>query len=164
MKKMGLFLLLFWISVPLLAQDGDNKTNQSQNNCSFVDNSAGTSMLPIIGDVISAVRYLEDSLGVEVVRIEYDIISDKKNSIRTLYQDYNYGIVAVGDYRINKIKLDAYEMKGKKWKLLNSNARSSYLALLTIEPKETAEYSFDVIVEEFAKGYTAGHYAIIYYH
>jgi hypothetical protein len=161
MKRLIVFTFSFLFVFSLYGQDNDHQSNKTNK---FTDNAKGTSMMPIIGDVISAVQYLEDSLGVEVVRIEYDIIQDKKSSFRTLYKDYNYGIVAVGDYRIKRLKLEAFEQKGKKWKLLNSNDRSSYLALLTLSPEETAEYSFDVTIQEFVKGYTAGHYAIIYYH
>ena len=162
MRKLVLILVTVIYTFSLYGQDGDNA--KKKKDYDFTDNSKGTSMMPIIGDVISAIQYLEDSLGVEVVRIEYDIIQEKKTSYRTLHTGYNYGIVAVGDYRVKKIKLEAYAKKGKKWKLLNTNARNSYLALLSVEPSKTAEYAFDIIIEEFGEGYSAAHYAIIYYH
>jgi len=157
------FLLFFSLQAqqrPGQPSDG-NKTSKKDD---FKDNSKGTSMLPIIGDVISAVRYLEDSLNVEVVRIEYDIIKDKKASYRTLYTGLTYGVVAVGDYRVKHIKLDAYKKVNGKWSIFDSNDRNSYLSLLTVKPTKTEEYAFDISVLEYAKTYTAAHFAVIYYH
>ncbi len=176
MKKIGILFLTLFFTLNLFAQQipasahfkiksensKGNSTNKSTDN--FKDNSKGTSMLPIIGDALSAVRYLEDSLGVEVVRIEYDIIKDAKASYRTLYTGLSYGVVALGDYRIKKIKLDAYKKVNDKWSIFDSNQRDSYLAILTVKPTKTEEYAFDVSVAEFAEGYTAAHFAIIYYH
>ena len=167
MKKLLMVFLSFSLMLALQAQqrpgqpsDGGSTSKKDE----FKDNSKGTSMLPIIGDAISAVRYLEDSLKVEVVRIEYDIIKDKKASYRKLYSGLTYGIVAVGDYRVKRIKLDAYKKVNGKWSIFDSNERNSYLSLLTVKPTKTEEYAFDVSVLEFAKGYTAAHFAVIYYH
>ena len=161
------FLLFFVLNI--FAQQIPSTTNNSKSKTTtkkdeFKDNSKGTSMMPIIGDVISAVRYLEDSLKVEVVRIEYDIIKDRKASYRVLYKGWDYGIVAVGDYRIKRLKLDAYKKVNNKWSIFDTNERNSYLSLLTVSPEKDEEYAFDVSVLEFAEGYTAAHYAIIYYH
>ncbi|OQY04255.1 MAG: hypothetical protein B6I20_03395 [Bacteroidetes bacterium 4572_117] len=130
----------------------------------FADNKKGTSMMPIMGDALPVIKYIEDTLKVEIVRLEYDLIFDKKVTYRTLYKGWKYGIVVIGDYRVKQINVNIYKKVNDKWDFVISSTSDNYLAMANVELIETGDYLFQVVAEKFAEGYKAGHYAIIVYH
>ncbi len=136
----------------------------STKKFNFADNKSGTSMMPIMGDALPVIQYIEDTMNVEIVRLEYDLIFDKKITYRTLYKGWKYGIVAIGDYRIKKISVHIYKKVNEKWDFIRSSEGNNYLAMVNEEPQENGDYLFQIVVDEFAEGFKAGHYSIIVYH
>jgi hypothetical protein len=121
-------------------------------------------MMPIMGDALPVIKYIEDTMNVEIVRIEYDLIFDKKITYRTLYKGWKYGIVVIGDYRLKKINVHLYKYVNDEWKFLRSGKGDSYFSLVNEEPLEKGDYLMQITADEFEEGYKAGHYAIIIYH
>ena len=56
---------------------GQESTGQDKK-FDFKDNKNGTSMMPIMGDALPAIKYIEDTMKVEIVRLEYDLIFKDK--------------------------------------------------------------------------------------
>ncbi|MEN8118896.1 MAG: hypothetical protein ABFS35_01030 [Bacteroidota bacterium] len=141
-----------------------SESASSTKKFNFADNDKGTSMMPIMGDALPVIKYIEDTMKVEIVRLEYDLIFDKKVTYRTLYKELKYGIVAIGDYRIKRINVHIYKKVNDKWDFIRSSNSQNYLAMVNEEPLENGDYLFQIAVDQFAEGYKAGHYAIIIYH
>ncbi len=140
------------------------KSASSKKEFDFSDNKNATSMMPIMGDALPVIKYIEDTMNVEIVRIEYDLIFDKKITYRTLYKGWKYGIVVIGDYRLKKINVHLYKYVNDEWKFLRSGKGDSYFSLVNEEPLEKGDYLMQITADEFEEGYKAGHYAIIIYH
>jgi len=166
--NLTLFLMLaFFINECTYAQKQPrtpSKSASATKQFNFSDNKGQTSMMPIMGDALPIIQYIEDTLNVEIVRIEYDLIFDKKVTYRTLYKGWKYGIVAIGDYRIKKINVHLYKWVNEEWKYINSSESTDYFALLTEEPEEQGDYLIQITADEFQEGYKAGHYSVIIYH
>jgi len=169
MKKLILLLTFFsFLSYETILSQVEPRTPEGpkQNkNFKFNDNKNGTSMMPIMGDALPVIEYIEDSLQVEIVRIEYDLLFTTKNSYRVLYKGWKYGIFAIGDYRIKRLSISVYKKENDEWKFISSSSTDKYTALSIIDQKDkNEEYAFQVKAEEFEEGYKAGHYALIIYH
>ncbi|MDF1546578.1 MAG: hypothetical protein P1P88_02075 [Bacteroidales bacterium] len=168
--KLSLLITLsfFWLYAAAQVQPrtAGQESNSQDKQYDFTDNKNGTSMMPMMGDVLPLIQYIEDTMKVEIVRIEYDLIfKDKsKYTYRFLHNGWKYGIFVVGDYRIKKINMNLFINENKEWKFLSSTNSESYVALLNVEPTEVKEYAIEIKADEFASDYKAGHYAIIIYH
>ncbi|HDZ58985.1 MAG TPA: hypothetical protein ENH47_02805, partial [Ignavibacteriales bacterium] len=57
----------------------------AQKDYSYLDNEKGTSMEPILAAADPLVRKVEKE-SFEIVRMEYDLIFDKKSTFRNLYK------------------------------------------------------------------------------
>lgn len=140
------------------------KSASSTKSFDFSDNKKATSMMPIMGDALPVIQYIEDTMNVEIVRIEYDLIFDKKVTYRTLYKGWKYGIVVIGDYRIKKINVHLYKYENDKWQFVRSGKGNDYFSMVNEEPLEKGDYLMQITADEFEEGYKAGHYSIIIYH
>ena len=123
----------------------------------------GTSMLEILGKTFGADTIIENQ-NKEIVRMEMDIVSDYKESFRTLTDQWTYGIVALGDSRIGLIHLAVYRELDGNWSLVTESNNDGTLAIVTVTPQVTARYKFVVSVSRFTQSYSAGHYALLIYH
>jgi hypothetical protein len=94
----SLLILLFIITIQSFAQ----------REYARLDSERGTLMKPILARAEPLIEEIEGE-GYEIVRMEYDIISTEKETYRTLYDNWTYGIVAFGDYRIIDIDVVVYE-------------------------------------------------------
>lgn len=83
------------------------------------------SMSAIMTDVIEYIKLIEMEYGQEIVRMEFDIINSTKQSIRTLTSNYEYGIVAFGDYRIKDIDIKVYKLTNGQWTLIEQDQETS---------------------------------------
>lgn len=92
------------------------------------------SMSAIMTDAVDYIRLIEMEYGQEIVRMEFDIIHSTKQSIRTLTSDYEYGIVAFGDYRIKDIDIKVYKKVNGQWTLISQDEDTSSNAMVTISP------------------------------
>ncbi len=171
MKKRSIFILItiafLSINKFVIAQAETRtpaKSASSTKSFDFSDNKKATSMMPIMGDALPVIQYIEDTMNVEIVRIEYDLIFDKKVTYRTLYKGWKYGIVVIGDYRIKKINVHLYKYVNDDWQFIRSGKGEDYFSLVNEEPQEKGDYLMQITADEFEEGYKAGHYSIIIYH
>jgi hypothetical protein len=130
-----------------------------------LDNSKGTSMMPITTNLIDVVTAIEKS-DVEIVHIEFDLLFENgsKEIIRNLSKDYTYGFMAYGDYRISKIGIDLYKESGDSWEYLKSGEITEGTMSLLYKVDEAAKYKIVLRTLEMAEGYTAGHYGLVVIH
>jgi len=164
-----LFSLLFSYNFAfsqLLPRKIGQESNSENKSFKFHDNVDGTSMMPITGDVLPLIQYIEDTMKLEIVRLEYDLIFPDKSkfSYRTLYKGWKYGIFVIGDYRIKKININLYVKENNEWKLFSRSNSETYVARLNVEPYEIKEYAIEITANEIADGYKAGHYSLIIFH
>lgn len=122
------------------------------------------SMRPIMDKSESIVEMIEDDMDMEIVRIEYDILSTTKSTIRTLHDDYEYVIVAFGDYRFKDIDVKVYRKVDGYWTLIEQDTDASSVAAVTIKPSYTTEYKIEIKAYSFEDGYDIGHYGLIVAH
>jgi hypothetical protein len=131
-----------------------------------LDNEYGTSMMPIVDGIYETIQSLEDK-GYEIVRIEYDLIfqTRAKETIRGFAQNYKYGILAIGDYRVEIIGLNIYTKRSDgSWEFLRTGQREGNTSSVVLEQDEWTEYKIEVVGGQFVEGYEAGHYALFIFH
>jgi len=134
-----------------------------QKNYSYLDNDKGTSMEPILAAAKPLVEEIEGK-DLEIVRMEYDLIFDKKSTYRTLYEGWTYGIAAFGDYRIKDIDITVYIERKGKWKKIVEDAENDDVATVSIKPRSDEEYKIVISVYKFNKDYSVGHYGLMIFH
>lgn len=130
---------------------------------SKLDNKHGTSVKPILSDAAPIVSEIEER-GMEIVRKEFDLIFDDKQVFRKMYSDWEYGIVAFGDYRIEDIDVSVSKEVDGNWVTLEEDDSSRPKAAVTVEPSYDGLYSIDVEAYEFEKGCKAGSFGVIIFH
>ena len=57
--------------------------------------------------------------------------------------------------------------RNDKWEFVSSTNSDTYTALAKVIPSDevaSEEYAYEIKLDEFTEGYTAGHYAILNYH
>lgn len=170
-----ILLLIFTVAwqitfAQIQPREAGQESSGEDKKFDFRDNKNGTSMMPIMGDALPVIQYIEDTMKVEIVRLEYDLIfkGKSKYTYRYLYKGWpKYGIFAIGDYRVKKININVYVNRNKKWEFVSGTNSDNYMAVANVVPakdKDSEEYAFEIKAEEFAEGYKAGHYAILIYH
>lgn len=127
------------------------------------DNSDGTSMVPIM-NVANPIIETVETEGLEIVRMEFDIIKTTKESYRTLHADLDYAILAFGDYRISDIDIKVYKDVDGNWFEITKDEDSESQALVTVSPSATGLYKFEIKAYEFIEGYSAAHYGLLICH
>lgn len=107
-----------------------------------------------------------DNEGYEIVRIEYDLVFDSKESFRTLTDSWEYTIIGFADEGVKDLDLKVYEYDEliEKWTLIVEDKESEPFATVTVSPSVTALYKVEVIVYEFYEGYSAARYGLMYVH
>lgn len=132
--------------------------------CSLQAQKSETSMSPILTDASQYVNLIEGEYGMEIVRMEFDIIQTKKQTIRTLSNSYEYGICAFGDFRISDIDIKVYKRSNNQWVLVKEDNDAQANAILMVKPTYTSEYMIEITAYKFYEGYSAGHYGLIVFH
>ncbi|MBQ7664813.1 MAG: hypothetical protein IJS43_06290 [Bacteroidaceae bacterium] len=132
------------------------------NICAFADD--GTSMQPIIEKCETLTEYVEGELDQEIVRIEMDILTNSKQTIRSLSDGYTYQIIAFGDYRFKDIDVEVYRKSGGNWVLEEKDNDESEVAIVSVSPSYKQDYKIVIKAYQFNKGYSAGHYGLIICH
>jgi len=135
----------------------------AQREYARLDNDRGTSMEPILARAEPLIDKIEKE-GLEIVRMEFDIISTEKDTYRMLYKDWEYGIVAFGDYRIKDIDVAVYEKVREKWKLVEKDAENDDEAMVSIKPYKDGEYMIEISVYKYNRNYKVGHYGLLVVH
>jgi len=135
----------------------------AQKDFSYLDNEKGTSMEPILAAAKPLVEEIEGG-DYEIVRMEYDLIFDKKSTYRTLFDGWTYGIAAFGDYRIKDIDVSIYVKSRGEWKLIEEDAENDDVATVSVKPRKKEEYKIEISVYKFNKGYNVGHYGLMIFH
>jgi hypothetical protein len=125
----------------------------------------GTDSYPIYKQGASLVSDF-DGQGLEIVKIEYDIVRDSKNTFSYLSPDWEYSIYVFGDDGVKDIDLYLYEYDDllEEWDLVEEDIEESYDALIFFQPNEYAQYKIEVYVAEFYEGYTAARYGLFFIH
>lgn len=121
-------------------------------------------MIPILKKSLDIIDIVENDNEMEIVRIEFDIVTDSKETYRTLTSDYEYTIVAFGDDRIKDIDVSLYRWNGEDWVLVKKDNDSKDIAVVSYKPRETATYKVVVSAFQYYRGYKAGHYGLIFFH
>lgn len=123
-----------------------------------------TSMVPILSDADDIVKLFEQEKDMEIVRMEFDILSTTKSTTRVLSKGWNYFIIAFGDYRFKDIDLKVYRNDNGSWTLVDQDNESNEFALVAISPEYNAEYKIEITAYSFKEGYNAGHYGLVIAH
>lgn len=156
MKKFSISLIALLFSVSIsFAQSGIE-----------LDNETGTSMKPIINSLNDVVDAIEDTEGIEIVHIEFDLLfSDSPKEIyRNLSKDYTYGFMAYGDYRIEKVGIDLYRESETGWEFIKSGEINGGAITLFYEVTEAGFYKISLRALQMVEGYSVGHYGLVVIH
>ena len=127
------------------------------------DNENGTSLVPILKDLEPYIEDIEGD-GLEIVRMEIDILQTTKTTLRRLSSAYTYGVLVIGDYRFTDLNLKVYEKIDGNWELVVQDLDYGKEAIVFVEPDESKEYLIEIISEETADGYLGGHYGLLIVH
>lgn len=122
------------------------------------------SMRPIMSKAVDLIELIEDNYDQEIVRMEFDIVTDNKETFRTLYEGIEYTVVAFADDRVSDLDVRVYAWDSGDWALVKKDSDSSDVAVVSLTPDETARYRIVVSAYSFNSGYSAAHYGIIIFH
>ncbi len=120
-------------------------------------------MRPILADALPIVQQLEEE-GMEIVKMDFDILSDVKTAYRELHEAWNYGIIAFGDYRFEDIDIEVFKDVDGSWVAIKSDTEAIPQAGVTVEPSATGTYRIDIKAYKFKEGFETGHYGLIIFH
>lgn len=145
--------LLFLISFLFMTFIGVSQTN--------IDKS----MKPILVDATGIINAVEEK-GFEIVKIEFDIITDvKKDTYRVLSNIWTYRIFVFGDYRIEDIDLEVYKQNSdESFTLVAKDNKAESFATIDLKPEELSWYKIVVKCYKFKPGYEVGHYGLLILH
>lgn len=122
------------------------------------------SMADILEKADTYVEMIEMEYEQEIVRMEFDILRDSKETFRYLTDSYEYGIFAFGDYRIKDVDIIVYAFDGTQWVEVQKDEEENEFALLAISPENTQQYKIEVKAYSFNEGHDVGHYGLIIFH
>lgn len=123
------------------------------------------SMKPILLDAITIINAVEEK-GFEIVKIEFDIITDvKKETYRILSDAWMYRVFVFGDYRIEDIDLEVYKQNpDETFTLIAKDSKVESFATVDFKPDQMSWYKIVVKSYRFKYGYDAGHYGLLILH
>ena len=131
--------------------------------CAFAQRP-DVSMRPIISKAVDLIELIEDDHDMEIVRIEFDIVTNKTETYRTLYQGIDYTIVAFADDRVSDLDVRVYEYDDNEWTLVAKDNDASDVAVVSVTPDVSSTYKVVVSAYSFNQGYSAAHYGLIFFH
>lgn len=113
---------------------------------------------PIIEDL--------DFMGMEVVKVEYDLIFSEKFSYRYLSDDWKYKVMAFADGGVKDLDIYLYEndVETGEWVLVAEDTGENAEPFVFHVPKAYTEYSVKIVVDEFYEGFNAARYGLIIVH
>jgi hypothetical protein len=114
----------------------------------------------IVGKLVTVIDQAEER-GLEVVRIEADVIRTTKETVRTLDPSFTHTIAAVAGERIKDIGIEIYREVNNEWILVEQEDDMT-AAVVAISPTSMTEYKIVVRARQFAPGFNAGHFGLIF--
>lgn len=125
----------------------------------------GTKSYPIYKKGATLVKGL-DGKGLEIVRIEYDLVFDTTSTYRKLHSSWEYMIVGFADDGVKDldVKIYQYDELLETWDLVAQDNSADHQAIVTFRPETTSLYKIDVVVYRFEPGYTAARYGLLFVH
>jgi len=152
MRIIFIILLFTSFSIDSISQNGKE-----------LDNENGNSMRPIVNGIYETIASLEKE-NVEIVRIEFDRIIDKKASYRNFVSNFTYGIMVYGDYKVKNIEVKLYQKDQNTWKLIAKGENSGKSSIVHFEPDQSDIYKIEIEVLEYKPGYSGCNYGLIIIH
>lgn len=122
------------------------------------------SMKPIMTLALEYVKLIEMEYGKEIVRMEFDLVQNTKQSFRTLLDKYEYSIMVFGDARMKDIDVKVYKWVNNQWALIAKDQGNKDYAFVTVKPAYSGEYKIEITAYKFQPGYDIGHYGLIIFH
>lgn len=123
-----------------------------------------TTMQDILETVTGKITELEDEKDQEIVNVTVDLLGGSNIKTITRYLDpaFDYTVIAFGDRRISKLRLNVKKMNGEEWEYISEATGS--MPDIKVTPPDYILYSFTINVEEFKPDKSTGHFAILIYH
>jgi len=123
-----------------------------------------TTMQDILETVTSKIYELEDEKDQEVVNVTVDLLGGSNIKTVTRYLDpaFDYTVIAFGDRRISKLRLNVKKMDREEWEYVSEVTGS--MPNIKVTPPDYILYSFTINVEEFKPDKSTGHFALLIYH
>jgi len=110
------------------------------------------------------VKMLEETYDQEIVRIEYDLLFDTKETSRGFNSSYEYTVLAFADHRVEDLDITVYKKSGSSWVQVVKDTETDNTPLVQFRPTSGAQYKIEIKAYKFAQGYSAAHYGVIISH
>lgn len=125
----------------------------------------GTDSYPLYKQGAALVKQLDDS-GMEIVRIEYDLLFSTKETNRSLSPDWEYTIIGFADDGVKDLDITLYEYDDliEEWTKVAEDTDSDPTAVVVFQPSSYGTYKVEVKAYEFHEGYSVARYGLIFYH
>lgn len=117
-------------------------------------------MKDIVEKGVRLAGLIENDYSVRVVRLEFDQISSKKESIRFLYSGTPYGILVFGDTRIKDIDLKISRFDNGRLYPIEEDRSEDDVAYIMITPSLSSKYIMEITAYEYYPGYSSGYYGL----
>lgn len=123
-----------------------------------------TTMQDIYEKGLEIVKMLEEQYNQEIVRIEYDLLFDSKETTRGFSSDYEYSVIAFSDFRVEDLDITIFRKSGSSWEQVVKDTETDNTPIVSFKPDGSSTYKIEVKAYKFAEGYSAAHYGLIIYH
>lgn len=110
------------------------------------------------------VELLEETYNMEIVRIEFDLLFDTKETTRGFNSKYEYTVVGFADHRVEDLDITIYRKSGGNWVQVVKDTEADNSPIVQFRPTSGSQYKIEVKAYKFAQGYSAAHYGIIIAH
>lgn len=123
-----------------------------------------TTMQDIYEKGLEIVKMLEEQYNQEIVRIEYDLLFDSKETTRGFSSDYEYSVIAFSDFRVEDLDITIFRKSGSSWEQVVKDTETDNTPIVSFKPDGSSTYKIEVKAYKFTEGYSAAHYGLIIYH
>lgn len=129
----------------------------------YAQRTDGTALSPILEQAMPLIQKLEQN-NYEIVRLEFDILKNEKETHRKLFTEWEYGIIAFGEPdRVNDIDLEIYQQSGEDWVMVAKDTKEKGAAAsINFTPNNDGTYKIKIKGYDFAEN--GSHYGLIIYH
>jgi len=136
--------------------------------CLFLTNiSVGqTTIKSIYQQGREAAKLIEEK-GLEVVHIEYDILSSSsttKSLQRSLSANYEYLLIAFSTDDITDLDIKLYKDIPNDWEFIDEQDSEGNFATVSVTPDSTKTYLIKVYANQFKQYQSAGYYGLLIAH
>lgn len=148
MRKITILFIFILFSAHLFSQKNDTTKSFSEH----------------IKSIEPVISYIEDTLNAEIVHIQFDIISQKKDVYRVLNSKWEYNFFLISSVKSDILQLKIYEQNRKKWKNKAKSDKNQSFLSYNYKPKRLNNFKIQLFQKTKDNKLRPAIYCLIIFH